>query len=63
MQSKKDIRIRFIRFASWAFAMLVASLIVNLYDPMRVKYVPMVFMALMGPAILIPFNSKKKTIA
>ena len=63
MQNNRDAKIRFIRFACWGLAMCAASVIADVYDPMRAKYVPLVFIALIGPAILIPFKSKKKTIS
>jgi hypothetical protein len=63
MQQKSEVRLRFIRFVCWASAMCAASVIFDFYDPMKAKYVPMVFIALIGPAILLPLKSKKNTIA
>jgi hypothetical protein len=59
MQNKRAVRIRLIRFIAWALAMFGASLLMNIYAPQRMVFVPCFFMAIMMPAVLLPLKPKR----
>jgi hypothetical protein len=59
MQTRSATRIRFIRFIAWALAMFGASLLMNIYSPRHMVFVPCFFMAMMVPAVLLPLRPRR----
>ena len=51
-----DIKVRALRFAVWALAMLSACLIALIVAPQRTLFVPCLFLPLMVPMVLMPFK-------
>jgi hypothetical protein len=61
MQIASHSKTRYLRFALWALAMLVAFVITINFSPRHTPLVPAMFIALFVPAVLMPLHKKNFT--